>query len=607
MEQKRQFNLNLTGLLKVLAEHLYSSRKVAIRELVQNAHDSIVRRGIDGVDYRPVITIQTNPREKTMIIEDNGTGMTDSDILTYLTTIGNSYTREFGERMSFLQPDRASQLIGQFGLGFLSAFLVASEVTLYTRSMNSEQGWRWFCDGSEYFDLSPVDYDVVGTRVELKVKPEAEYLLEDNTLTEAIRLYADFLGVPIYVNGDPTPVNLMMPPWDAPNREQAMADYIERVFRHRSPIHIIELHDQEVDLGHDTVVTPLRGFVFIPSMSVVSVREYGDLIIYIRRMFITDRERDLLPSWARFFRGVIDCPALQPTASRESIHQEDNYLAVQQALESQLLEGLRRVATQQPEVWRQIVVNHTDLVLGWITINNEFFDQVADLLPLRTSRGSMSLPDYLQQTNNTLYYVSQQIGSLQEQLLGEGFEVPVIDASWFAVRPFLEKYASRFGGIQLVQMDGDARRLMRPVTDSKYDDLLAYFQKRGVRARVASYKPYHVPALMLYPRNADTLIEARRALDANELNNPLAALIQEYLDQQKDDTESDGMGTLYLNTSSALIQQLVGQKPELRDTVLTLIYQIARLFAARTMSPADASQAFTEVSNSIQGMINHDH
>jgi molecular chaperone HtpG len=604
--QKRQFQLNLPGLLKVLAEHLYSNRKVALRELIQNAHDSIVRYQISNPSaaYVPRIVIRTDPARHTISIEDNGAGMTDADIITYLTTIGNSYTREFGSQVGFKSPEQASQLIGQFGLGFLSAFLIASDVSLRTRTRTSPTGWRWYCDASEYYEMTPDnDTALQGTVVELTLKPEAEFLLEPEVLTQTIRQYADFLGVPIYLNDSRVSINLITPPWETHHPAQAIRDYIDRSFRLANPIHIIELHDHTVDLGHDVVVIPMKGFVFIPPSSVVSLREYGDLAVYIRRMFITDNEQHLLPPWARFFRGVIDCSVLQPTASRETIHQEDTFLAVQKALEFQLLEGLRQVARDKPEVWRQIILTHTDLILGWLTVNNEFFDQVAQLLPLRTSRGMLTLSEYLRQTSDTLYYVTQQIGSLQEQLLGEGYEVPVIDASWFAVRPFLEKYASRQGSVRLVQLDGDARRLMKPISDSTYDALLAFFKERGVKVKIAAYKPVAVPALMLYPRYASTLNEARRALDADELSSPFADLIEQYVEERMKDEDSDPAGALYLNAACPLIQRLPRESEVTQQAVLTLIYQVARLFAGRTLTPQDAAQAFSDLGGAIQGLM----
>ena len=170
--EKRPFKLHLPGLLKVLAEHLYSTKKVALRELIQNAHDSCVRRSVEQPDnfYRPRIKISTDRERELLIIEDNGSGLTEADISEYLSTIGRSYTRELTERLSILSPEKASELIGQFGLGFLSAFLIASEVRVITKShKEGSSAVQWRSSGDEYYEVTPADYDQIGTRLELTI------------------------------------------------------------------------------------------------------------------------------------------------------------------------------------------------------------------------------------------------------------------------------------------------------------------------------------------------------------------------------------------------------------------------------------------------------
>ena len=128
LSARHKFDLHLPGLLKVLAEHLYSSKKVGVRELIQNAHDSCVRRRSRPAsrDYRPRIDVASTPAKRILTIRDNGNGLTEEEIRTYLATIGRGYTRELRERLSLYSPEEAAELIGQFGLGFLSAFLLAS-------------------------------------------------------------------------------------------------------------------------------------------------------------------------------------------------------------------------------------------------------------------------------------------------------------------------------------------------------------------------------------------------------------------------------------------------------------------------------------------------
>ncbi|MCI0398353.1 MAG: ATP-binding protein [Chloroflexi bacterium] len=609
MTTSQRFNLHLPGLLEVLAGSLYSTPKVGIRELIQNAHDSCVRRQIEGESrfYRPAITITSDEQRGVLTIRDNGHGLTADEIEEYLATIGRSYTAQLKSDLAIFSPDEAAELIGQFGFGFLSAFLLADEVTLVTRSLHAGPGeaLRWHSSGGEYYQVEPATRHDVGTTVELRVKPSAAFVFDEELLVETIQLYADLLAVPIFVNDDPAPANLMTPPWNDPQPAQAIVNYIRRAFQESQPLCIVQLHDQEIDLGGDSLVVPLKGFLFVPPSSVASVREYGDLKVFIRRMFICERERKLLPRWARFVRGAIDCPYLQPTASRESIHEDDIFAAVRRALESQLGAALQRIADQEPETWRRIVWGHTDVITGWAVRDDAFFERVANIVTFRTSAGPMTLPEYLAQTGHTLYFLTRHIGALQEQLLAEGHDAPVIDAHWFAVKPFLEKYAAWHEGIGLVQMDGQVKHLLRPVAPAPFSRLLVYYQEQGIAAEVVAFKPADVPALMVYPSEVELIMETRQALDKDELPGELAGLVTDYLDSYADAEEVELQGRLYLNASCALIQQLAKAPPDqpVLEATLGLIYQVARLFSGRALTAADAALAFRQAVSALEVLI----
>jgi molecular chaperone HtpG len=605
MSERQRFNLHLPGLLKVLAEHLYTSRKVGIRELIQNAHDSCMRRKIEAGEphYRPRIDVRLDSARRVVTIADNGNGLTEEEIGTYLATIGRGYTRELRERLAFDSPEEAAALIGQFGLGFLSAFLLAGEVTLWTRSVTGGSALRWFSTGDEHYDLQPGERDEAGTTVELKVKPSASFILNETALTDAVRTYADFLPIPIHVNNDPTPVNLMAPPWEDETPDRAVLDYVRRVFRTR-PLCVIPLHDAKVSIGHDRITVPLAGFLFAPPGSVVSVREYGDLSIYIRRMFICERERDLLPAWARFVRGVVECPLLQPTASREGIHQDENFDLVRQAIEEQLGEGLRDLARDDPATWRKVVRGHSDVMIGWAVSDADFFEKVEDIVTFRTTRGPLSLPDYLEQSGGNLYFVTRELGSLQEQVLAEGRDVPAIEASWSFVAPFLEKYAQRHPAVQLVQLDGESRQLLRPVPEEAFTALLEHYRSQGVRSAVAAFRPVEAPAIVLYPQGAELAREAEASLQAGELPGPLAGLVQEFIEARFSDRD-ELAGTLYLNASNPFVRRLAEQPPppEVLAGALGLIHQVARLFAGRMLSAADAVSCFAGLTRALEGLV----
>lgn len=599
--KQRRFDLHLPGLLKVLAEHLYSSKKVGVRELLQNAHDSCVRRKVEGADgdYEPCIRIYLNSKLRSLTIADNGSGMTEQEITDYLATIGRGYTREMREKLSLFDEDRAAELIGQFGLGFLSAFLLAEEVKVITRSYKGGPALQWQARGDENYELTEVKKGEVGTSVILKVKSAASFILQKQTLLEAVRTYADFLPIPICWQDDDEPINLMESPWEADDPEEAARLYIQRVFQDRDPLLILQLRNYKVAAGQDTLTVPMNGFLYVPAGSVASVREYGDVRIFIRRMFICDRQEDLLPPWARFIRGVIDCPVLQPTASREDIHQDDHFDTVRQAVEEQLTKGLRDLARKDPGRWKHLVRSHSDLILGWAVKDSDFFDQVKELVALRTSRGLLTPPEYLEASGGAFYYVTRELGSLQEQLLAEGRNVPAIDASWFSVEPFLEKYAAE-NKVKLVQLDGDTENLMRPASEKGLASLLAFFRDQDIPARAAAFDPKEVPALMIYPKDAELLRDSHTALETEDLPASMTPLVRAFVN---DRLEQGGgwEGVLYLNAACPFIKELA-RKPAgpARDGTLRLLYQVSRLFCGRVMRPNEAAEAFQGLTQALK-------
>ncbi|MGB7341864.1 MAG: ATP-binding protein [Phototrophicaceae bacterium] len=605
-EQKKQFQIHLPGLLKVLAESLYSSKKVGIRELIQNAHDSCVRRQVEAKEtyYKPRISIDFDMDNRSIIIQDNGSGLTEDEVTEYLSTIGRSYTRQLGEDLAIFNPEEASRLVGQFGLGFLSAFLIAEEVILTTQSYKEgSQAIIWRSEGDVHYNVSAVDNAQVGTRVELRVKPEASFLLNEQVMKDTVRSYADFLEIPVTVGSEPAPVNSMMPPWDAHDAETAIEAYINRVFGHADPLAIIPLKDQEINLGHDTITIPLEGFLFVPPGTLASVQEYGDVNIFIRRMFITEKHMRLLPPWAKFVRGVVDCPYLQPTASREDLQQDEMFFNVQKALDEQITNGMKQIAQTDPMTWKRIVRGHRYLIMGWAVKDDAFFKEVMNIITFHTPDGQKTLPEYLDETGGTIYYIQHRIGSQQDQLLGAGYGVPVIDAPMTLEPEFLRKYAQVNPDVKVVHMDNDANQLLQAASEDEFASLLDYFRNRKIRARIVTFKPEDVPAIISYPKDAEFIRETRDALDKGDLPGPFAGLVGDYMDQMNIDEDALA-GIVHLNAACDLVQRLSKMDANLeRDAALELVYQMARIFAGRMLNTTDIIAAFRTSAKSINHLL----
>lgn len=606
-QSQHEFRVNMPGILKILAESLYSDKRVAIRELIQNAQDSCTRRANEQNPprYQPRIHISIESDTRSLIIADNGSGLTAEEVTDYLSTIGRSYTRELGETLSYLKPEQAEALIGQFGLGFLSAFLIAEEVILTTQSYKPHSpAIEWRSSGSIHYETRQLTQThEVGTRVQLKLKPQYTYLLSHQTMISTLRRFADYLPTPIHVGKSEAPVNVMQPPWEQPESEIAISDAIQRNFGVYAPLAVIVLQDYTLNLGHDSVRIPLSGFLFIPPGTTASIQEYGDLVVYLRRMFITDGETQLLPDWARFVRGMIDCPYLQPTASREDLQHESNYKHVQRALAQQLQAGLKRIAAQQPEIWRHIVNGHRGIIMAWAAKDDAFMSEIAEIVTFYTSRGQYTLPDYRRETGDKLYYMAYKEGSLQEEVLGEGYDVPVINATWRSETIFLKKYAEKHHGVELVQLGDDAQQLIHPVADAQFDRIIAYYRQRGIRAQVANFQPAAIPALITYPKNAEFIQDSREALDTGNLPPGLSGLVSDYVSKLNVDDEAL-RGTLQLNINNGLIKQLGALHPsQARDAVLDVLLQLARIFAGRMMNSADVAESFQQTTQALTTLL----
>lgn len=614
-ERVYSINLHVPGILTLLSEHLYSNPGAALREMLQNAHDSCLRRLAEdpaAATYTPRIDVTLNPDRRLLTIRDNGSGLTADEIHGYLATVGRSYTGELRDRLAFGGREQALSLIGQFGLGLLSAFIVADRVEMVTRSFQpGSPAWRWTSTGEGSYTLAPARREEPGSTFTLHLKLEGEFLLNEDVVRQAIRTYADFLEVPIHLNGSRQPVNAMDAPW---HRGGSMADYRRYVvdrFDVLEPLAVIPLHDHVEtvtlpDGSQDAIITPLAGVLFVPTGSVVSIREYGEVAVYIRRMFITDEERDLLPRWARFVSGVVESPVLRPTVSREQVRRDEAFYRVQHAIEEQLLAFFQELAERDPAAWRNIVLVHNDLIKAWALESRVFFETICDLVTFDTSRGRMTLPDYLDATGGAIYYFAEAQGSTQEKMLYEARGLPVVDASVFVEEAFLQAYARSHPGVELRQLEPGASFVFSDVADPspRWEKITRYYTEQGIRVRVVRFEPESIPAILVYPPGSDDIAGARAALESGEITGAVARLVEEYL-RTRDPAQAAAQGILHLNAACPLMQRLLTLSPDsgVFTAALEIVYHNARFFAGRSLTASEARQSFDMISYSLSQLL----
>jgi molecular chaperone HtpG len=599
--------IHLPGLLKVLGEHLYSNPRVALRELIQNAHDSCVRRREEDAtvtkSYAPAISVRIDHDAQQLLIEDNGSGLTREEITIFLATVGRGYTRELREKLSSAERDEALELIGMFGLGLLSAFMIATKIEITTTSYQTPgEAWRWVSEGGQSYALRPASREPIGTMVRLDLRDDAKFLLDSIVLNDILKVYAEFLTVPITIGDNPTPINNRPAPWlresePGPGRNALYASWIEERFGVR-PLTVLPLEDIT---GEDGATIPLHGVLYVPPKSIISIQEYGNVTVYVRHMLITEDERDLLPPWARFVTGIIDCPLLNPTASRETLRHDETYATVRAALGKALLEHFTTLAEQAPLDWSAIVQAHNDLIKGWAIRAGDFFMRVADLVSFKTSRGQLTLPEYLHENPGRIYYYHDDEGVTQALALFEARRLAVIDARWFADVAFLKTYSQVYG-VPVEELTPAAGYLFTPVTDSEgaWQAVIEACREEGCPVRLLAYEPEHLPMILLYPPGAERVRRAQQNMNEQRYVGPIRSLVRTYLQRQQVD-EATLKGVLHLNARNPLLRRVrdLGPAHPHFAPLLSILVANARMFAGQGLSAQDTIACFERINSSL--------
>lgn len=592
--------INLPGLLQMLGSNIYAEPDVAVRELLQNAHDTCILRHEHEPGFSPRIDVSFDPAARTLTFSDNGRGMTEPELHDYLSTIGRGFTKIQREALTSPQ---ALLLIGQFGIGLLSAFSVARTVEVYTRSVEpGSSGFKWVCHGDIHYTLEPARVDAPGTRLVLHLSDASLILLDEARLRQAIKKYADFLSVPIFLHG--TQVNSITPPW----REGAQTDYADYIKARYNlyPLATLPFHLDEP--------FPLDGLLFVPLIPFELTRDFGEVDVYVRRMFIKADDKTLLPGWARFIKGVINAPTLTPTVSRDELVRDAAWEQTRAVLGELILGYLTFLQEKDPDTLAMVVRAYNNTIKARAVEDtpeaDAFFDRVCDLVQMQTSDGNLSLREYLARSENIIYYFSERGTGTQHKLLFAHKGLPVIDASWGVEEEFLEKYAAR-KGVKLERLESGSGVIFKALetVDEKWQDLERQFKLGVMRieARAVAFEPAHVPAVLVArPLDRDDKELAQLQTLGQELGVSSGKIQQMFrqMAQQKATRAAGGEMMLNLNTLNPLMQQLRDMhRNETFRLALTAIYNNALMFAHHYVTPDNAEIIFTTNNATISELI----
>ncbi len=377
---KREFQTEVSQLLQLIVHSLYSHPEIFLRELISNSSDALDKlRHLTLVDdayktlpFNPRIDLELDDENKTLTIADTGIGMNEDDLMSHLGTIARSGTKNFLSQLSG-DAKRDSNLIGQFGVGFYSAFMVADRIEVVSRKAGEDQAWRWISDGKTGFDIEQAERSVAGTTVVLHFNEEGKQYANSWRLQEIVKKYSNHIAFPIFLTYDKSD-------WNAEEKKSVKTRTTEQVNaasalwrRAKSEItedDYKELYKSITGDSEDPLFwfhTKAEGSLeyttlfYVPSKAPLDLyqAEYKvGVKLYVKRVFIMDDARELLPQYLRFVRGIIDSEDLPLNVSREILQQNRVLTSIRTASVKKILSELKNIAANQPEQYLKFIAEY---------------------------------------------------------------------------------------------------------------------------------------------------------------------------------------------------------------------------------------------------------
>lgn len=393
MSEKKtmKFKAETRRVLDLVINSLYSHTDIFLRELVSNSSDAIDRLrymaledpDLAGEGYVPEIVISPDPEKGILTVSDNGTGMNAAELEENLGTVASSGTLKFLEQA--VAGAARPELIGQFGVGFYSAFMVADRVTVKSRRAGEDSCWIWESDGSEEYTIRETSGLPSGTSIELHLKEDSREYLEEWKIESLVKHYSDFVSHPVYLEKDKDgkgtreQINTGTPVWIRNPSEVEESEY-DSFYSHLT-------HDHSKPLDrfwyHGEGTTEFYALMYIPEsrgMDMMIPDRRPGLSLYARRVMIMERADKVLPQYLQFLRGVVESPDISLNVSREMLQQDRVLRTISKALSRKFLDHLKGIMEEDGEKYRTFFSEYGDFIKEGVYSDPERREELADLL-----------------------------------------------------------------------------------------------------------------------------------------------------------------------------------------------------------------------------------
>lgn len=555
--ETRSFDAEIGKVLNLMIHSLYTNKEIFIRELISNASDACDKLRylsisnpelLEGdADFKIQVSVDKDLRRIT--ISDNGIGMDKQDLIDNLGTIARSGTQNFLEQISGDQK-RDTSLIGQFGVGFYSAYMVASSVEVVSRKAGHQQSWRWTSDGLGQYSVGQAEAKNRGTDIIITVKEGEDDYLDHFRLKHIIKTYSDHISMPIYFehNGANTQVNSSSAIWTRSksdiSAEQYQEFYKSVSFSADEPCLI--LHNKNEG------ATEFTNLLFVPSHKTFDLfhpDRRRRVKLYIKRVFITDENIDLVPRYMRFLRGVVDCDSLPLNISRETLQHNPVMDKIRNNIVNRVLGELNKLKEADPVKYENFWDNFGSAMKEGLCENIQEAEKLLDICIFHSAMHDkmISLSQYVENfalDQNEIYYLTgDNIEKLKNSPQLEGFKNKNIDVLLFAdhVDDFWVNVVNKYQDFALksiTRSDIDLNKYdnleNKPEDEKQVDDqqqakLVAYFKEvlgDAVKDIKISKKLESIPACLVVEDGAMDIRMERFLLEQKQLLNSSAKILE---------------------------------------------------------------------------------
>ena len=605
-QKKGGITVETAHIFPVIKKWLYSEKDIFLREIVSNACDAVTKLRrlsslgqYDGGDENYRVDVTLDKDAKTLTVSDNGIGMTAEELDRYICQIALSGALEFVEK--YEGDNKNNGIIGHFGLGFYSSFMVSERVEVITKSYTDAPAVYWNCNTDGEYETSPGERASHGTTVVMHICDEEIAYLEKDKIEEILEKYCAFMPVDIYFSANDetekedevSPINDTTPLWlknPSDCTEEEYKEFYHKVFHdYREPLFWI----------HVNADYPLnfRGILYFPRIANEFESIEGQVKLYYNQVFVADNIKEVIPEYLLMLKGVLDCPELPLNVSRSYLQNNTYVSKVSAHIVKKVADKLNSLCNISREEYQKVWNDIRTFVEYACMRDRKFYDRTKDSLLLELTDGSfVTTAEYLEEAKekheNTVYYTSDKAAQAQyiamfsqENIRIAVFEKP-LDAQFLST---LEMYDST---VKYLRIDANIASALKQEGDTATkEELVALFKKASgndnLKVEFASLKDAGVPALITISEESRRMEEMLKLYAMNGMNFGMNSYPQEV--------------TLTLNLASPLISKLENATGEKQEIMAAYLYGLAQL--SQKKLSAEELQKFLSDSYTVLGLL----